>query len=162
PDMVFTANAGVILGNKVALGHFLCQERRAEEPHFRSWFKKHGFEVLEMPADLPCEGAGDALLDRQESWLWARYGQRTEFDAHPLLAQWFDIEVVSLRLIDRRFYHLDTCLCPLEGGWLLYYPGAFDAYSNQLIQERIAKEKRIPLAEPDALRFVCNAANVRQ
>jgi lysine-ketoglutarate reductase/saccharopine dehydrogenase-like protein (TIGR00300 family) len=160
PDLVFTANAGVVLGSKVVLGHFLYRERRAEEPHFRSWFKGYGFEVLDMPADLPCEGAGDALIDREGGWLWAAYGQRAELDSHLLLAQWLDIEVLSLRLIDQRFYHLDTCLCPLEGGWLLYYPGAFDAYSNQLIEKRVPAKKRIAIAEADALRFVCNAANV--
>jgi N-dimethylarginine dimethylaminohydrolase len=125
--MVFTANAGVVFGKKVILGHFLHRERRAEEPHFRTWFKDHGFDVFELPSDLPSEGAGDALIDRSGGWLWAAYGLRTELDAHPLLTQWLDIEVVSPRLIDQRFYHLDTCLCPLENGWLLYYPGAFDA-----------------------------------
>jgi N-dimethylarginine dimethylaminohydrolase len=116
PDMVFTANAGIVLGNKVVLSHFLHRERQAEEPLFRAWFKEHGFEIFEMPTDLPCEGAGDALMDRAGGWLWAGYGSRTELDAHPLLAQWLEVEVVSLRLIDPRFYHLDTCLCPLEGG----------------------------------------------
>src|SRR5437870_855972 len=83
PDMVFTANAGVVLGAKVVLSHFLYRERRGEEPHFRSWFRDRGFEVFEMPVDLPCEGAGDALVDRGGGWLWAGYGQRTELDAHP-------------------------------------------------------------------------------
>ena len=160
PDMVFTANAGLIIGKKVALSRFLHRERRGEEEHFKKWFIKHGFEVFEMPADLPFEGAGDALLDRQGARLWAGYGYRSELDSHPLLAQWLNIEVVSLRLIDSRFYHLDTCFCPLEGGWLLYYPHAFDAYSNRLIEQRVPAEKRIPVSEDDAARFACNAVNV--
>ncbi|MBI5683701.1 MAG: TIGR00300 family protein [Verrucomicrobia bacterium] len=160
PDMAFTANAGVIVGDRVVLGHFLHRERRGEEPHFRRWFKERGFDVLEMPTDLPFEGAGDALLDRAGGWLWAAYGLRTELDAHPLLAQWLDLEVVSLRLIDPRCYHLDTCLCPLEGGWLLYYPAAFDADSNHAIEQRVPAERRIAVKEPDAMRFACNAANL--
>jgi N-dimethylarginine dimethylaminohydrolase len=63
-----------------------------------------------------------------------------------------EVEVMSLRLVDERFYHLDTCLCPLEGGWLLYYPDAFDAASNRLIEKRVAK--RIAVSEAEALQFV--------
>ena len=160
PDMVFTANAGLVIGKKVALSRFLHRERRGEEEHFKKWFGKSGFEVFEMPPDLPFEGAGDALMDRQGACLWAGYGFRSELDSHPLLAQWLDIEVISLRLIDPRFYHLDTCFCPLEEGWLLYYPQAFDAYSNRLIEQRIPAAKRIVVSEADATYFACNAVNV--
>ncbi len=160
PDMVFTANAGVLLGNLVVLSRFLRHERRGEEPHFKRWFQSRGFEVFELPTDLPFEGAGDALLDRDGGWLWAGYGLRTELDAHPLLAQWLNIEVVSLRLVDQRFYHLDTCLSPLHGGSLLYYPSAFDAYSNRQIEQRVPESKRIVVSEADAVRFACNAINL--
>ena len=71
------------------------------------------------------------LMDRQRGCLWAGYGFRSELDSHPYLAKWLKLEVISLRLIDPRFYHLDTCFCPLDGGWLLYYPQAFDSYSNR-------------------------------
>lgn len=162
PDLVFTANAGLVLGDQAVLSRFLHSQRQGEEPHFKAWFEQHGFRVHEMPEDLPFEGAGDALLDRAGHWLWAGYGPRSELDAHPLLAKWLDIEVLSLRLIDKRFYHLDTCLCPLAGGFLLYYPAAFDAYSNQLIEKRVPAEKRIAVSEPDAVNFVCNAVNVGQ
>jgi N-dimethylarginine dimethylaminohydrolase len=160
PDMVFTANGGVTVGKKVVLSRFLYRERQGEEEHFRQWFKRHNFELFELPPDLPFEGAGDALLDRGGACLWAGYGFRSELDSHPLLAQWLDIEVISLRLIDPRFYHLDTCFCPLEGGWLLYYPQAFDAYSNKLIEQRIPAEKRLAVNEADAVNFACNAVNV--
>src|ERR1043166_5702931 len=65
PDMVFTANAGMAVGQKFVLSRFLHRERQGEQEHFKRWFKKHGFEVFELPPDLPFEGAGDALLDRQ-------------------------------------------------------------------------------------------------
>jgi len=160
PDMVFTANAGLAVGPKVVLSRFLHRERQGEEQHFRKWFEKHGFEVFELPQDLPFEGAGDALLDRHRGCLWAGYGFRSELDSHPWLARWLEIEVISLRLIDPRFYHLDTCFCPLEGGWVLYYPQAFDAYSNRLIEQRVELEKRVPVSEADAVRFACNAVNL--
>lgn len=162
PDMVFTANAGLVLGKNVVLSRFLHKERQGEEPHFKEWFEAQGYTVYELPKELPFEGAGDALLDREGRWLWAGYGFRSELDSHPYLAKWLDIEVVSLRLTDERFYHLDTCFCPLTGGYLLYYPPAFDAYSNRLIEMRVAPEKRIALEEADAVNFACNAVNIDQ
>jgi lysine-ketoglutarate reductase/saccharopine dehydrogenase-like protein (TIGR00300 family) len=162
PDMVFTANAGLVLGKNVVLSRFFHPERQGEEPHFKKWFADNGFQVFELPKDLPFEGAGDALLDREGRWLWAGYGFRSELDSHPYIAKWLDIEVVSLRSIDERFYHLDTCFCPLSGGYILYYPGAFDAYSNHLIERRVPEAKRIAIAEADAVNFACNAVNVGQ
>ncbi|MEY2833775.1 MAG: hypothetical protein RLZZ574_3034, partial [Cyanobacteriota bacterium] len=162
PDMVFTANAGLVLGDNAVLSRFYHPERQGEEPYFKQWFEDNGFNVFELPQDLPFEGAGDALLDREGRWLWAGYGFRSELDSHPYLAKWLDIEVLSLRLIDERFYHLDTCFCPLSGGYLLYYPGAFDSYSNHIIEGRVPAEKRIAIAETDAINFACNSVNVGQ
>ncbi|NEO36226.1 MAG: TIGR00300 family protein [Moorea sp. SIOASIH] len=162
PDMVFTANAGLVLGKNVVLSRFLHKERQGEEPYFKQWFDDNGYTVYELPQDLPFEGAGDALLDREGRWLWAGYGFRSELDSHPYLAKWLDIEVVSLRLMDQRFYHLDTCFCPLSGGYLLYYPPAFDSYSNRLIEMRVPPEKRIAITEADAVNFACNAVNIDQ
>jgi lysine-ketoglutarate reductase/saccharopine dehydrogenase-like protein (TIGR00300 family) len=160
PDMVFTANAGLVLGDQVVLSRFYHPERQGEEPHFKAWFEENGFTVHELPKDLPFEGAGDALLDREGRYLWAGYGFRSELDSHPYLADWLDIEVLSLRLMDERFYHLDTCFCPLKDGYLLYYPPAFDAYSNRLIEMRIPASKRIVVEEVDAVNFACNSVNV--
>jgi N-dimethylarginine dimethylaminohydrolase len=87
PDMVFTANAGLILGNQVVLSRFLHPERQGEEPFFKAWFEEQGHEVFTLPPDLPFEGAGDALLDREGRWLWAGYGFRTELDSHGICGQ---------------------------------------------------------------------------
>ncbi len=160
PDMVFTANAGVVLGQVAVVSRFFHKERQGEEPYFKEWFQKQGFTVYELPKDLPFEGAGDALLDRGGNWLWAGYGFRSELDSHSYLAKWLDIEVVSLQLVDERFYHLDTCFCPLTGGYLLYYPPAFDFYSNRIIEMRVPAEKRIAIQEADAVKFACNAVNI--
>ncbi len=160
PDMVFTANAGVVLGQVAVVSRFFHKERQGEEPYFKEWFQKQGYTVYELPKDLPFEGAGDALLDRQGNWLWAGYGFRSELDSHSYLAKWLDIEVVSLQLVDERFYHLDTCFCPLTGGYLLYYPPAFDFYSNRIIEMRVPAEKRIAIQEADAVKFACNAVNI--
>ena len=160
PDMVFAANAGLILGDTVVLSRFFHPERQGEEPYFQAWFESQGYKVHCLPKSLPFEGAGDALFDRSGGWLWAGYGFRSELDSHPYLAKWLEVEVLSLRLVDRRFYHLDTCFCPLTDGYLLYYPAAFDTYSNRLIELRVPAEKRIPITEADAINFACNAVNI--
>jgi len=160
PDMVFTANAGLVLDKTAVLSRFFHPERQGEEPHFHQWFEDNGFTVHTLPESLPFEGAGDALLDRAGGCLWAGYGFRSELDAHPYLAKWLGVEVLSLRLVDPRFYHLDTCFCPLSDGYLLYYPPAFDTYSNHLIEMRVPSEKRIAVDEVDAVRFGCNSVNI--
>ena len=163
PDLVFTANAGLPLGNEVVLSSFYHKERQGEEPHFKAWFETNGFKTIyELPRDLPFEGAGDALLDSEGNWLWAGYGFRSDLASHLKIAEWLKVDVVSLRLVDQRFYHLDTCLCPLNGGYLMYFPAAFDASSNRQIEQRIAPDKRIVVSEADADQFACNTVNVGQ
>jgi arginine dihydrolase len=160
PDMVFTANAGLVRKGTVALSRFLHPERQGEEPHFRKWFDDSGFAVRELPHEVPFEGEGDALFEADNSRLWAGYGMRSRESSHPYLQETWGVEVISLRLIDPRFYHLDTCFCPLFGGYVLYYPEAFDAPSQAKIASHYAAEKRIVVTLRDALKFACNAINV--
>ncbi len=160
PDMVFTANGGFVLGKKAVLPRFLYRERQDEREHFRKWFARAGYEVLDLPGDVPFEGEGDALLDPERGLLWTGYGMRTDLGVHPALAEALDLRVVSLRLADERFYHLDTCLCPLERGYLMYYPRAFDADSILQIEQIVPPEKRIPIGGDDAAAFACNVVNI--
>src|SRR5271169_4626975 len=160
PDMVFTANAGLVRKGTVALSRFLHPERQGEEPHFRKWFDDSGFAVRELPRAVPFEGEGDALFEADNSRLWAGHGMRSRESSHAYLQETWGVEVISLRLIDLRFYHLDTCFCPLFGGYVLYYPEAFDAASQAKIVARYPSEKRIVVSLQDALRFACNAINV--
>lgn len=161
PDMVFTANAGVVYGRRAVVSRFAPAERRGEEPHFRRWFEGHGFEVVPWPESLVFEGAGDALLDRSEPWVWAGYGQRTDRRAHEALADFYpDRELVSLHLCDPFYYHIDTCLQPLEGGYLLYFPQAFDSDGLREIERRVPAARRIPVAAEEAEAFACNAVEL--
>src|SRR5260370_6210711 len=160
PDMVFTANAGLVYDGAVAMSSFYHPERQGEEPHFRRWFEESGFAVCDVPRATPFEGEGDALFEPNGSRLWAGHGPRTRQNSHRQLTELWDTEDVSLRLIDPRFYHLDTCFCPLSNGEVMYYPSAFDAESQKKIEQRYPKAKRICVSEPDALRFACNAVKV--
>jgi N-dimethylarginine dimethylaminohydrolase len=160
PDMVFTANAGLVSQGVVALSRFLHPERQGEEPHFRRWFCDSGYAVMEIPAATSFEGEGDALFEWDGSRLWAGHGVRTRETSHCYLRQTWHSEVLALRLVDPRFYHLDTCFAPLYGGYVMYFPAAFDAQSHSTIEDHYPDEKRIPVDEADALRFACNAVNI--
>jgi N-dimethylarginine dimethylaminohydrolase len=160
PDMVFTANAGFVAGKTVVISRFYTKERRPEEPLFRAWFERHGFAIAAWPEDVAFEGAGDALLDREHPLIWCGYGFRSGAEAPRLLEYIFARRTIGLRLADPRFYHIDTCFCPLARGWLMYYPAAFDARSQDTIAALVPAEKRIEVSESDALLFACNAVDL--
>lgn len=159
PDMCFSANAGLVEGRRVVPGRFRMRERRGEEEPFVAWFERAGLGV-HLAGDDPFEGEGDALFQPGEPLLWAGYGVRTALATHPALARTFSVEVESLRLVDQRFYHLDTCFLPLPGGRLVYYPAAFDARSRARIEARIPAARRIAIDDADARRFACNALRI--
>ena len=162
PDFVYTANAGLVLGSKVIVSRFYTKERRNEEPYFRDWFKQNGFTILPWPKNVTFEGAGDALIDRGQPLIWDGHGFRSGIEAQGLIEKISRRKVVTVKLVDARFYHLDTCLCPLEGGWLMYYPAAFDEESQKKIAAHIPPEKRIVVSEKDALSFACNAVDLNR
>ena len=160
PDLVFTANAGLLLQRKAIVSRFRSPERQGEEPHDRAWFAENGFEILDWPQNIPFEGAGDALFDRGQDLLWVGHGFRSHPDVAMLLERLLGRRTAALTLIDPRFYHLDTCLCPLAGGYLLYFPAAFDAPSRALIESLVPETLRIAVDEDDALKFCCNAVDL--
>jgi ornithine--oxo-acid transaminase len=160
PDMVFTANAGLERDGTVVISSFFHPERQGEEPHFRRWFREAGYTILDTPRSTPFEGEGDALFSTDGTRLWAGYGPRSLITSHQALRDAWDLEVTPLHLMDPRFYHLDTCFAPLEGGYAMYFPEAFDRASIERIEAFYPPEKRIIVAPEDALRFACNAINV--
>lgn len=158
PDMVFTANAGLVHERRVLVSHFRCPERRGEERFFREWFTSEGFAVEQGVRETPFEGEGDALA--LGNLLCLGYGFRTEAAAAGMLERAFECEVLPLRLVDPRFYHLDTCFAPLPNGDVMYYPPAFDAEALRAIEARFAAERRIVVSQEDALHFACNVVAI--
>ncbi len=156
PDMVFTANAALVSSGRAIPARFRMPERAAEEAPYTAWLEEAGLEIVPLTDGEPFEGEGDALFQPGEPLLWAGYGVRTALAAHAQLGRTFGVEVVSLRLVDPRFYHLDTCFAPLPGGRLVYYPPAFDDRSRRAIERRIPRDRRIAVGDADAMGFCCN------
>lgn len=153
PDMVFTANAGLVVGERFFLSRFRHPQRMGESPHFARWFAGNGFRVVELECQRPFEGAGDALFCGDI--LFAGYRHRTEIQTHRELADVLGCQVLSLELVDPRFYHLDTCFCPLAPGKAVYYPAAFDDYARRTLATHVPD--RIEVSAEDARQFACNA-----
>jgi N-dimethylarginine dimethylaminohydrolase len=107
PDLVFTANAGVVRGKVFIPSRFRHKERQGEEEHFIRWFTKNGYSIKEISEEHRFEGAGDALF--LDDTLFAGYHFRSDIHSHKEVSKILDVPTLSLELVDRRFYHLDTC-----------------------------------------------------
>ena len=123
PDMVFAANGATVIDGKVLGVKFRFAEREAEADAFLDWFCASGYRDV-RPARLVNEGEGDILFTGRA--LIAGYGFRTDLAAHAQLEETFGVPVISVRLVDPRFYHLDTAMCVLDADTAAYYPAAFE------------------------------------
>ncbi len=166
PDMVFTANAAVVLERKALLARFLDPERQAEEKYHRTVFDglvSNGVidEVSTLPSGMFQEGAGDCLWDGARGLFWAGYGQRSRREAYAYVASFFDRKVVPLELVDARYYHVDTCLAVLNSGHVVYYPPAFSAASIERLRAEVGGDQwLIAAGEDDASRLGVNLVNI--
>jgi N-dimethylarginine dimethylaminohydrolase len=156
PDLVFTANAGLIFHERFFSSRFRHEVRARETPCDDAWFSEHGFHIERLPEGIYFEGAGDALFCG--SILFAGYRIRSDVQGHQYLAKALGKLVLPLELVNPRFYHLDTCFCPLAPGEALYYPEAFDSYGRKVLQTHVPK--LLPVDEAEAHRFGCNAVVV--
>jgi len=112
PDMVFTANAGLVHNNDVIVTSFLHAERKPEAKHFQRFFFSQGYSVKHLGEGTIFEGAGDALFDTQGR-LWVGSGIRSDLHALDEIKTAFSVEVRGLELVDPHWYHLDTAFCAL-------------------------------------------------
>jgi N-dimethylarginine dimethylaminohydrolase len=165
PDLVFTANAAVVLDRKAVLARFRYPERRGEEEPFESGFRAlqgRGLidTVATLPGDLVLEGAGDCVWDRTRNLFWMGYGPRSDRDAAGPIKDIFGVDTLALELADPRFYHMDTALCPLSRGEIMFVPAAFTRDGLACIYERVAPARRIEVPMEDACRLAANAVCV--
>jgi N-dimethylarginine dimethylaminohydrolase len=102
------------------------------------------------------EGAGDALFCGDT--LFAGYRFRSDVRGHQWVGERLGVPVLPLELVDPRFYHLDTCFCPVAPGVAIYYPGAFDEYGRSVLKDRI--DRLVEVSAEEAVSFSCNAVVV--
>ena len=162
PDLVFTANAAVVLDRKAALSRFRHSERSREEPIFAAGFAALAARgvidrVLRLPKGIILEGAGDCIWDGKRRLFWLGCGFRSDLAAASFLERQFGHRCLPLPLADAFFYHLDTALCALPCGAVMYYPGAFTPAARAAIEAHVAPEDRVALDLADAERFAANA-----
>jgi N-dimethylarginine dimethylaminohydrolase len=175
PDMVFTANAGLVFCDLqyVWLSRFAVPERRGEERLFTGWFIAEGLDIIDQPpAQMNFfEGAGDGLVDANGEY-WLGHGMRSSQKAIETISKFFhNRKFHHLELKDPRFYHLDTCFAPLSKGHYLWYPQAFttpsywyvamrNGRSSGVAQQTDIVDMLIDVDESDAMTFACNVVNI--
>ncbi len=153
PDLVFTANLGLVDGRTFVPARMRHAERRSEPEHAEPWFRAHGYEVRPLGEDVIHEGAGDALPFAD--LLVGGYRARSSASAYIDLARLTDARIVPVELVDGRFYHVDLVFCPLDERSALLVPGALDAESAALLTELIPDP--ILLDDEEAAAFCANA-----
>jgi N-dimethylarginine dimethylaminohydrolase len=132
PDMVYAANGGFVLDGIAYEAKFRYPERQPEGPAYLAHLAGLGFDARE--AVEKNEGEGDFLLVGDV--ILAAHGFRSESDSHREVAEVFGRDVVSLKLINPSFYHLDTALAVLDDETIAYLPSAFDDQSRAILEER--------------------------
>lgn len=156
PDLVFTANAGLVCRDVVYLSRFRHAARQGETPLDRAWFSVNGFQSVTLPEGLDFEGAGDALFCGET--LFAGYHIRSSAAAMQWVGAKIGCRVIPLQLVSDYYYHLDTCFCPLDAETAIYFPGAFDEYGQRALAAHVPK--LIAVEKNEAERFACNAVVV--
>ena len=153
PDMVFTANAGLVCGKTAVLAQFKYRERQGEAVGFQRWFEENGYAVV-IPRTGSFEGEGDALFSKPDT-LFCGFGFRSD---RPVCAEVGKLvhakDLIECELIDPYFYHLDTCFAPVTAEKAIIFPEAFTKDSLARMEKHI---ELLPVPEHDAKRFACNA-----
>jgi N-dimethylarginine dimethylaminohydrolase len=132
PDMVFTANGGIVIGDRALVPRFRHAERAAESAHFAAALDELGISEIRQARHVN-EGEGDFLLTGPR--ILAGSGFRSDRHAADEVGDFFAIPVVTLTLVDPRFYHLDTALARLTADTVAYWSGAFDVKSRALLSD---------------------------
>jgi N-dimethylarginine dimethylaminohydrolase len=165
PDLVFTANAAVVLNRRAMLARFRHPQRQGEEPVFASAFRAlqaRGLldDVAVLPDGVMGEGAGDCIFDSHRGVFWIGSGFRSDPAAGDALADYFGVPCLPLPLANPSFYHLDTAFCALPCGGVIYYPAAFTPQALATLNDHVAVFDRIALEPDDAANFAANSVCV--
>ena len=152
PDMVFATDCCLMANGKALLSSFRYPERQPETDHYEKWLRGVGYTSLKRAKNF-FEGGGDNLLCGDK--ILAGHGFRSTTEAAKELQDFFGLEVVGLKIVDPRFYHLDTSVAVLSDDTVAYFPGAIDEASQKRLQAAIPN--LIEATEVEAKGFGLNA-----
>jgi N-dimethylarginine dimethylaminohydrolase len=163
PDLVFSANAGVVdaTAGVFVPSRFRHPQRQPESAIGAEWFRSAGFEVRWLPAGMDHEGAGDALPFTPEGGrtvLVSGYSFRSDATAGTALSRLLSCPVRPIELVDERLYHLDLTFCPLDGRRALCAPSGWDRYGRRVVESLVPEP--FWLTEDEALAFTANSVVV--
>ena len=161
PDLVFTANAGLVNGGQFVPSHFRHPERQPETEIDAAWFAARGWAVDRMGVDVDHEGAGDALPFTPEGGrtvLLSGYSFRSDASAATELSVLLGCPVRPIELVDPRLYHLDLTFCPLDGRRAIVAPLGWDAYGRKVVEALVPEP--LVLTDEEALSFCANSVVV--
>ncbi len=153
PDLVFTANAGIVNGNQFIPAQFRHPERQGETPFNIAYFEQKGFRIDSLPPELCHEGAGDALPFN--GVLLSGYRYRTDAASHVYLSKLIGAPVRSLELVDPRLYHFDLTFCPLDDRHAMVAPLGWDDYGRKIVEALVPEP--LVLEDEEALLFMANS-----
>ena len=156
PDLVFTANLGLVDGDTFIAARMRHPERRAEPVIAERWFAQHGYAIRHLGDDVVQEGAGDALPF--EGTLVGAYRTRSSASSYVDLARIVDAPILPVELADDRFYHLDIAFCPLDSNTALVAFDKFDEDSRRRLLELVPDPIALTAEEVEA--FSANAVVV--
>jgi N-dimethylarginine dimethylaminohydrolase len=164
PDIVFPANAAVVLDGKAVVARFRHGERNGEEPHYLAALealRDQGLlnEVVQIEGCFQ-EGAGDCIWDGARRHFWVASGPRSTANSVEILGEHFGQTMIHMPLATEQYYHLDTCFCPLSGGEILYYPPALTETARAALFEHTTPDQRIEATAEDAEAFCVNAVSL--
>src|SRR5204863_4519474 len=156
PDLVFTANAGIVNGSQFVPSRFRHAERQLETPYDIEWFASRRWTVDELPPGVAHEGAGDALPFA--GVLVSGYRFRSDAAAHAYLSKMTGAAVRSVELADERLYHLDLTFCPLDDRRAIVAPLGWDRYGRRVMEALVPEP--LVLSDDEALSFCANSVVV--
>ncbi len=159
PDMVFATDCCLMIDGKIMLSKFRYPERQPESEQFRKWFLDHGFNQIKQSTHI-FEGGGDTMVCGEK--IIAGHGFRSDIESHQDLEKFFSREVISLKIVDPFFYHLDTSLAVLDDETVAFYPGAIDSTSQKLLKDKIPNciEATLEEAQGFGLNAVSNGKTI--
>lgn len=157
PDLVFTANSGIIKEDKVLIANFKYKERVGEEALFEKWFSENGYQVARIPKEFKFEGRGDAFVYGDK--LIGSYGIRSDKEALIYIAEQFELEPIIVELAQDKFYHLDTCFQHFSSGDAIFYPEAFKDSTLSAFNKIFNLH---PVSEHDPNQLACNAVVINE